>query len=185
MIPTMDRNSRCGTRRRLRWALPLLAVLLLCGCPYSSDEPLSDPSSAAIDPSLIGTWRTRDVESGKWQNLIFLQFNDHEMVSYAQGESPGEVSLSRLFLTVIGGERFLNVQELGADSAEWYFAHCALEGDRCILTFIDDGLFDSRVFGSAEERREFLRAHLADPRLYASQGEEPMEMILERVRNTD
>jgi hypothetical protein len=185
MIPTMDRNSHWGTRRRLRWALPLLAVLLLCGCPYSSDEPLSDPSSAVIDHSLIGMWRTRDEESGKWQNLIFLQFNEREMVSYAQGDSPGEVSLCRLFLTVIGGERFLNVQELGADSAPWYFAHCTLEGDRCILTFIDDGLFDSRVFGSAEERREFIRARLADPLIYAPKGEEPMEMILERVRNTD
>ncbi|OHD70411.1 MAG: hypothetical protein A2177_15395 [Spirochaetes bacterium RBG_13_68_11] len=107
------------------------------------------------------------------------------MVSYAQGDSPGEVSLSRLFLTVIGGERFLNVQELGGDGAPWYFARCAMEGDRCILTFIDDSLFESRVFGSAEERRQFIRARLADPLLYASKGEEPMEMILERVRNPD
>src|SRR4030042_4083316 len=117
MIGIMNVNHRRHVLRPFCRAFPLFAVLLLCGCPYSSDEPLSDPSSAAIAPSLVGPWRTRDEESGEWQSLIFLRFNDHEMVSYAQGDSPGEVSLSRLFLTVIGGERFLNVQELGGDGA--------------------------------------------------------------------
>jgi hypothetical protein len=185
MIPAMDGNRRSGAPRRLRRAFPLLAALLLCGCPYTSDEPLSDPSSAVIDPSLVGAWRTRNSESGEWQSITFIRFNDHEMVSYAPGDAPGEVHLSRLFGTIIGGERFLNIQELDADGEPWYFARCTMEGDRCILTFIDDGLFDSRTSGSAEDRRAFIRAHLADPLLYAAVGEKPMEMILERVRDLD
>ena len=181
----MDGNRRSGAPRRLRRAFPLLAALLLCGCPYTSDEPLSDPSSAAIDPSLAGTWRTRGSESEEWQSLVFLPFNAHEMVSFAQGDSPGEVSLCRLFPTVIGGERFLNIHELWTKDEPWYFARCTMEGDRCVLGFIDDGLFDSRASGSAEDRREFIRAHLADPLLYAAEGQKPMEMILERVRDLD
>jgi hypothetical protein len=181
----MNGNRHIGLRPYIYRALSLLAVLLLCGCPYSSDEPLSDPSSAVIDPSLIGTWRTRDEDSGEWQQLAFLQFNEHEMVSWARDDASGEVSLCRLFLTEIGSERFLNVQELGTDGAPWYFARWALSGDRCILTFVDDSLFDSRAFGSAEERRQFIRARLADPLLFGSPGDEPMEMILERVRTSD
>jgi hypothetical protein len=185
ILETMGGTRRSGARRRFRRAFPLLAVLLLCGCPYASDEPLSDPSSAAIDPSLLGTWRTRDSESEEWQSLVFLRFNDHEMVSFALGDSPDDVSLCRLFLTVIGGERFLNIRELESDDAPWYFARCTMEGDRCVLRFVDDGLFGSRAFGSAEDRREFVRTRLADPLLYAAEGREPSEMILERVRDAD
>ncbi len=180
----MDGNRRSGTRRRFYRALSLLAALLLSGCPYTSDEPLSDPASAVIDPSLVGTWRTRVDESGERQDIVFLPFNDHEMVFSAVDGASGDVSLSRIFVTVIGGERFLNMQELKADGAPWFFARCTIEGERCILTFLDDGLFDSRTFGSAEERREFIRARLADPLLYAAEEDEPMEMILERVRKT-
>ena len=69
-------------------------------------------------------------DTGEWQSLVFLQFNDHEMVSWARDDDTEEVSLCRLFLTAIGGERFLNVQEIGGDGAPWYFARCVLDGDR-------------------------------------------------------
>jgi hypothetical protein len=181
----MKGNRRCRARRRIRRAFTLLAVILLSGCPYSSDEPLSDPSSAAIDPSLLGAWRTKNSDTGEWQSLSFIRFNDHEMLSYAREDSTGEVSLCRLFLTEIGSERFLNIRELATKDAPWYVARYAMDGDRCILTFVDDGLFDSRVFGSAEERRQFIQARLANPLLYAPEGAEPLEMILERVPRTD
>jgi len=181
----MNGNRCSGTLRRFRRAFPLLAALLLYGCPYASDEPLSDPSSAAIDPSLVGTWRTRDSASEEWQTLAFLPFNDHEMVAWARDDATGEVSLSRLFLTAIGGERFLNIRELGSDDVPWYFARCTMEGNRCILRFVDDGLFGSRASGSAGDRREFIRTHLVDPLLYAAEGREPLEMILERARDPE
>jgi len=181
----MNGNRPLGALRHLRRAFPLLAALLLCGCPYTSDEPLSDPSSARIDPALLGAWRTRDEDSGEWHRLTFTRFNDHEMVSWARDEASGEVSLGRLFVTTIGNERFLNLQELGQDDAPWYVARCTIEGDRCILRFLDDGLFGSRSFASAEERRQFIRARLADPLLYASDGAEPMEMVLERAPAAD
>jgi hypothetical protein len=166
-------------------ALPLLGVLMLYGCPYSSNEPLSDPQAAAVDPSLLGAWRTRDVESGAWHRITFLRFNEHEMVAYASGDSPDEASVSRVFVTTIGGERFLNFRELDGDDPPWYFARGTVDGGRCVLRFIDDGLFASRAFASAHDRREFIRAHLADPLLYAAEGEQPMEMILERVPVSD
>jgi len=166
-------------------AFAVLAILLLHGCPYTSNEPLSDPSSAVVDPAILGTWRTRDEESSEWQLVTFYRFSEHELVQYARDDSSGEVSLCRVFATEIGGECFLNIKERTADDDPWNFARCLIEADRCTLRFIDDGLFESRAFGSPEERRQFIRAHLADPLLYASPGEEPMEMILERVREAD
>jgi len=167
---------RCVTR-----AFPLLAALLLCGCPYSAEEPLSDPLTAVIDPALVGAWRMRDGETGEWQILVFVPFNERELVAYAPVEAPGETSLCRVFTTMIGGERFLNVRELGMDGEQWYYAHYTVDGDRCILWLIDDYLFDSLTFRSAGDRRQFIQAHLADPLLYAAEGSEPSEMTMERA----
>jgi len=181
IIHAMTCTRPCTARRGIRWAFPLLAAFLLCGCPYSSKEPLSDPQSALIDPALVGTWRMQDTETGEWQGVTFLPFNDNEMVAYAPTDDPGEAGVCRVFVTMVGDERFVNIRELGTDSTEWYFARCTTEGNRLVLTLMDDNLFDARTFPSAQDRLEFVRAHLTDPRLYASEGDDPSEMILERA----
>jgi hypothetical protein len=172
-------------RRRIRWAPPLLWALLLCGCPYSTEEPLSDPATAWIDPALVGAWRMQDAETGERQSVVFLPFNDHELVAYAPVDAPGETSLCRVFVTVIGRERFLNVRELGTDGTAWYFARYAVDGDRLVLHLVDDGLFGTRIFPSSQDRREFIRTHLDDPLLYAAEGEAPSAMLLERAEAAD
>jgi hypothetical protein len=185
IIHCMTGKRPPAARRFLRRALTLLAALLLCGCPYVSEEPLSDPASARLDPALVGAWRMQDPETGEWQSIVFLPFNDREMVAYAPADAPGEASVCRVFVTTIGNERFLNIRELGTDSAEWYFARCTTDGKRCVLRLIDDALFDARSFSSPQDRLEFIRAHLSDARLYGSEGEDPSEMIMERVADAD
>jgi hypothetical protein len=172
-------------RRRMRWTFPLLAALMLGGCPYSTEEPLADPATARIDPALVGAWRMRDAETGELQDIVFLPFNDRELVAYAPVAAPGEASVCRVFVTEIGKERFLNIQELGTDGTAWYFARYAVEESRLVLHLIDDNLFEARSFASARERQEFIRAHLDDPLLYAAEGQDPSPMTLERREDAD
>jgi hypothetical protein len=174
-------------KRARRWT-PALAViaaplffLLLAGCPLSSDKPLSDPRSAAVDPALIGTWKTQDPESGEWNRLTILAFDEHEMVGLAPEDESPEVTAFRLFVTPMGTQRFLNVQELGDDQREWFFARYEIARDRMRLTIVDEALFEARTFASSAELRDHLRAHLSDPRLYAAEGETVMESTWERV----
>lgn len=181
MMNLMARTWLATACRMVRRLSAFLAVLLLSGCPYSSDEPLSDPAAASIDLSLAGVWRTRDADSGEYGLIVIQPFDEHELAACAQGAAGEDVDMYRLFVTVIGEDRFLNIRELGMDDAEWYFARYEASADRLVLRLIDDTLFDSRTFSSQRERREFIGAHLSDPRLYASDGGDPDDMVMERA----
>jgi len=168
-------------RTAVRWGLPLAVIAALAGCPLSSDKPLSDPRAAPVDPALVGTWRTQDPESGEWNRLTIFVFDEHEMVGFAPENDSSKVSAFRLFVTSIGTQRFLNVQELGTDDSGWFFARYEIVQGRMRLSFVDDGLFGERTFASSTDLLEFFRANLSDPRLYAPEGDTPMESTWERA----
>ena len=165
-----------------------LAVLLLAlsGCPFSTDTPLADPASARPDSRLVGSWRTQDKESGEWNTLTILPFDEHEMVGIAPDGTSGKIEAFRLFTTGIGMESFLNLRQLdgeqsGGGSEGWYFARYQIVDDRLLLSIVDDGLFENRHFASSAELQEFFRQHLSDPLLYASDADQPTETLWERV----
>jgi hypothetical protein len=167
-----------GTAAR---AVLALVVATLCGCPFTSDKPLSDPAAAVPDSRLLGTWKTQDPETGEWNSLTILAFNEHEMVGFAREKDPDKVDAFRLFLTSIGSDRFLSFQELGGRDAGWYYARYDVAQDRLRLKIVDDGLFADRQFGSSRELWEFFRQHLADPLLYSAADDKPSETVWERV----
>ena len=75
----------------------------------------------------------------------------------------------RAFITVIDGEKFLNMQELGAQtSRDWSYAYYRIEGTALSLRFVDDSLFGSRTFDSSDALREFIRKNLRSPGLYVT-----------------
>jgi hypothetical protein len=165
----------------VRFALLAVLLLALSGCPFSSPLPLSDPLAARPDPVLSGHWRTQDPESGEWNTLTILSFNDHEMVGFAPDRTTGKVDAFRIFPTKVGAESFLNFQELGKKDDEWFFARYQVVDDRLRLKIVDDGLFEKRRFSSSADLREFIRQHLADPLLYAADTDQPTETVWERV----
>ena len=165
----------------VRFAPFAVLLLALSGCPFSSSFPLSDPASARPDPLLVGHWRTQDPESGEWNTLTILSFNDREMGGFAPDGNTGKVDAFRVFPTGIGAESFLNFRELGGKNEDWYFARYQVADDRLRLKIVDDGLFENRRFSSSTELRDFIRQHLADPLLYASDTDQPTETVWERV----
>ncbi|MGO9307446.1 MAG: hypothetical protein ACLQDL_00310 [Spirochaetia bacterium] len=171
---------------RGRFGLLALLVLALGGCPFTSDTPLSDPASARPDSRLIGTWRTRDKESGDWNTLTILAFDEHGMVGFTPEGTSGKVIAFRAFPTVIGGETFLNFRELGRDAAggdleEWYYARYRIVETRLLMSFVDDGLFENRRFEGSADLQEFFRQHLSDPRLYSPDAEQAPDAVWEHV----
>jgi len=173
------RLSRYGAAAGLIALCGLL--LLLAGCPFSSDKPLSDPESAVPEPGLLGTWKMQDPDSHEWHQLTIFPFDQHEMVAFAPENDLSKVSGFRLFVTRVGRERFLNLQELGASEPGWFFARLELDQNHLHLWIVDDSLFDTRSFDSPSELAEFVLVHLSDPRLYVSGDDHPAEAVLERV----
>jgi hypothetical protein len=155
--------------RLARWAAPLLAALALSACPYSSEQPLSDPASAVIDQALLGSWKWQDPESHEWVTLSFFAFNDHEMVAVTPGNTPGTSDAYRVFVTTIDTEDFLNVQELGGkETGAWNVAHYRIDGDHLDMRLLDDELFGKTTYDTPQDFQAFVRRNLADPRLYGS-----------------
>jgi len=158
-----------------------LAVATLCGCPFTADKPLSDPAVAVPDSRLLGTWKTQDPETGEWNSLTILAFNEHEMVGFAQEKDPGKVDAFRLFPTSIGADRFLSFQQLGGTDEGWYYARYEIAQDRLRLKIVDDNLFTDRKFAASSELTDFIRRHLSDPLLYAPDADQPSETLWARV----
>ncbi len=159
------------------------AVLLLAGCPYGADQPLSDPALAVLDRTLSGTWQSRDPDTREIVTVTFAPFNEHEMVGFArENDTDKPVSAFRLFATAVGQEKFLNVRELGGDEgAQWYFARYRIAGDTLSLRLVDDSLFGSKSFATGEALRGFVRDNLADPRLYGNPDDQSPDMVFTRV----
>jgi hypothetical protein len=130
----------------------------------------------------VGTWSVRDSATGRENRISFFPFNERELVAVSPGDDANPVaSVFRVFTTPIGAERFLNIQELQSAPGEWYYARYTIDGNRLVLTLVDDGLFDGVSVSSADELRELIRAHLDDPRLYTPAGEERQDMVMVRV----
>jgi hypothetical protein len=160
------------------------AVLLLAGCPYGSDQPLADPALAVPDQALIGTWQAQDPETGETLSFTFVPFNGHEMVGFSReiGSDDTAISVFRIFITRVGQQGFLNVQELRGDSdqPQWYFARYRFAGDALMVRLVDDTLFGSKSFATPQALQSFVLANLEDPRLYGEPDDATQEMVLTR-----
>jgi hypothetical protein len=161
-----------------------LVVATLCGCPFSSDKPLSDPAAGVPDSRLLGTWKAQDPETGELSSLTILAFNAHEMVGFAREKDPDKVDAFRLVPASIGAERFLSIQALGGTDEGWYYARYEIEQEKLRLKIVDDGLFLDRRFATSRQLADFIRQHVADPLLYTPAGDTPTEMVLERAAST-
>ncbi len=167
-------------RRAVR-LLALPAMLLLAGCPLTSDHPLSDPATALIDAALVGAWKAQDADTGESRTITFLPFNEHELVGFTPGDAADSVDAFRVFTSAIDNERFLNVRDLGDASSDWYLVHYTINGGKLVLSVVDDGLFGERTFATSAELSAFLQQKLSDPLLYAPAGEKRQDMVWERV----
>ena len=153
-------------------ALVVAVAMVLCGCPLVSEHPLSDPTTAVIDEALLGVWKTQDPESGEWRQLTFQSLDEHGLVAFTPADKADAVDSFRVFTTEMDGVRFLNIRELGTGTSGWYFLRYVIDGRKLVLTLIDDGLFQDRIFTGSADLYEFVHQNISDPRLYASKSGE-------------
>jgi hypothetical protein len=151
---------------------------LLWGCPYESKVPLCKSTKAEIDQQLLGKWENKGQDSG---TMIIQQFNDHELLILAAETRKGvcDCEAMRAFVTVVQGERFLNVQEIKASEAErgWYLVHYAVSGETLTARVVDDKLITTPVTSSRALYR-FIKHNLHDKALYGDDA----PLVFQRVK---
>ena len=169
-----------NTMRRMGILFFLLIMPLLWGCPYESDVPLSKSSKAETDQALLGTWKNTSEEEPF--TMIVEQFNEHELLLLGIEDGKIHRDVMRAFITVIKGERFLNVQEVEdtPDERGWYLIHYVLSGDTLTMRIVDDKLF-TKSFTSSRALYSFVKENLNNKDLYG----DDTPMILKRVEEDE
>jgi hypothetical protein len=161
----------------LKILLAAAATLLVAGCPFSAEFPLSGPAEAIADATLLGAWKTA-TDSEEQFTLRIRDTGNGELRIVA--ESPEEQPESfPAFVSAIGDEVFLNLQDT-AEGGQWFFANYRIAGGWLLLRLVDDELFESKTFASSEDLRAFVLQNLADPRLYGGEQGEAWDWVLER-----
>jgi hypothetical protein len=109
-------------------ALFLVAVLIgLAGCLPTSKNPLSDPASAVVDMRLDGVWYGKSGE-----DTIFLHFVPGKATTMdvveVDHEKSGDAhtSIYTMFPTIIGDQRYMNIQAKTGNDKRYYFARYTL-----------------------------------------------------------
>jgi hypothetical protein len=166
-------------KRSIGLAAVLLLVAFLAGCPYVSKVPLGVPESRLFDPRLVGVWEGFD-HADSVGTITVLAFNDAEYYVETENEK-GEPDRYRAFVTKIGGESFLEMNELGQSAArpEYVFArYTVTDGGDVVLRFVGEKLVPKALAANADSLGSFIAAHLADPSL----DDEDMSLVMKKKR---
>jgi hypothetical protein len=169
MVPRADKS--------LAWLLFVFPVLL-CGCPYESDVPLSGCGEAGLDSALIGKWEYLGSPGDRESTIEFVRFNERELLVLVREEGNARIDMYRACVSPVGDERFLNVQDLTvADQRKWSFVQYSVVENRLTVRIVDEKLFQ-KPMGSPEELHRFIRENLANPALY----DDEKGQVLKRVK---
>lgn len=161
----------------VRWFFVPAVALLLCGCPYESQVPLSARDDAELDDALIGTWRVDATEEKPSWTVIIHRFNKREFLVVSE-HGDEETDLLRTFATRIDNEKFLNIQDVTVSDRKkvWMFVNYAVTKDELRVRLVEEGPFKEQI-GCSEDLNKFLREHLGSKDLY----EEDETIVFKRV----
>ncbi len=122
-------------KTRFPYLLFLPFVLLLAGCPVSTNFPLAEKGSAKADKKLIGTWtnaeqdpavKTVTLEAGAERNTYNIYVRERGSVYGA------ETDTLTGWLAEVGGRTFLVAREMRAGEALYFQYHLTIEKDRIV-----------------------------------------------------
>jgi hypothetical protein len=141
--------------------LAFVALVLTVGCPFESHVPLASPGPGSLDPLLQGRWVAVE-EGGTVTEIDFLPFNGNEY--YVELREKGkEPQRYRAYTVRIGGELFLNCNELKGDTAlsSFTFARYRVGPDGAVaLRFVGDKAVPKSLANDQRALVKFLAAHL-------------------------
>jgi hypothetical protein len=149
-------------KRAATLVLAFLGTILVAGCPYESDVPLGNPGAATLDPLLRGHWVAFDTDHSLVE-IDFMPFNEGEYLVEVR-EKDKKPDHYRAFTVRVGGEAFLNVNEVKADAARrpfYYFARYSVGPDGSLaLRFVGDKAMPKDLKTDPKQLETFLAAHL-------------------------
>jgi hypothetical protein len=149
-------------KRMLILALPLFLSILLTGCPFDSKTPIGDPVAGSIDPRLLGNWYWTESPGGSVTEFRIFRFNSAEYYLETQEEGK-ETERSRMYIVTIGGQKFLNANELTDDEStlSYSLARYSISDDgQLAIRFVGDKAVPEALAANRQGLIDFLASHL-------------------------
>ncbi len=149
-------------KRMLILAVPLLLSILLTGCPFDSETPIGDPVAGSLDPRLLGTWYWTVSSSGSATEFRVFRFNSAEYYLETQEEGK-ETERSRMYIVTIGGQKFLNANELTDDESalSYSLARYSISDDgQLVIRFVGDKAVPNALETNRQGLIDYLASHL-------------------------
>ncbi len=161
----------------------LLIPLLLSGCPYESRIPISLPAKAMIDKELIGKWKYVNKEGHTEGMVTISMFNDHELLIVLKDEDKNNSEMLRAFVTSIGKEKFLNIQEMKGtyEDRTWMFVNYSIANCTLSYRIVDDELIkkNQKNLSSSKKLYRFIKGNLSNNNLYGDEEKTDLKCVQE------
>ena len=144
-----------------------LTIVFLTGCPFEAKVPLGNPAPHSIDPRLVGTWIGTTGQKGDSTEVRVLAFNDAEYYVETR-ERNGQVARYRAYMTPVGGEQIVSINELGSDSSSssYFLARYSITPDGIVsIRFVGEKIVPKSLSSDREGLIKLLKDHAQDPDL--------------------
>jgi hypothetical protein len=161
------REQMSWNRRFLKYLFLAVMLLMLYGCPYDSEVPLTSSEDALIDTELIGNWTFRGKTPAEAGMMTISPFNEHELLIIMREEGKCERDYYRAFVSIIDGVKFLNVQTIKpvSETRSWTLVNYSISNSELTIRIVEDKLIKEK-FSSSTALREFIKIHLKNTDLY-------------------
>jgi hypothetical protein len=141
---------------------PVLLMIFLTGCPYSSKVALSDPANSNIDTLLLGEWYGNKItDSSDLVDLNIQKFNEHEyLIEYRMKNAKNQTNSEnwRGFSTRIKNKNFMSVNVVGEPDAFVFYKYEIKDGVLKI-SYASDELIKQQ-FATSKELVEYFEKNM-------------------------
>jgi hypothetical protein len=159
-----------------------MIILLLSGCPYYSEVPISRSEVSHIDKRLIGNWLYKNTDQKESGLVTISPFNENELLIIIRDEGKCAHDLYRAFISEVDGENFLNVQEIkpSNEKRSWVFVNYWIFSGELTIRIVEDKLFKDKIVSSSA-LMDFLNSNVKNRDLYGSDGVKVLKFVRDVV----
>lgn len=131
--------------------LGLSCCILLWGCPYSSDVPVSK-TGLPIDAKLLGTWQA---ENSTDNDFIVSKDGSEYKIEKKETKS-GNTTVYKAFVSDVAGVKYMNIYE-AADKPSYNLYKLVQSGSKLTLSPVTENITEK--FSSSAELKAFIEKY--------------------------
>jgi hypothetical protein len=168
--------------KKLAFFSVLISIsILLTGCPYESDFPLSQPE-VKIDSALIGSWVAVDFpQKGDIMKYKVFAFNQTEYLVESVNIKDGknsEQEFFRAFISDLNGLKILNLQIINGNKSYIYHKYHIQDGN-LYLSWLNDAYFKDKEISSSEDLQKVITANSDKADIFETENELKLSPFIE------